>query len=62
MDISNTEFQIEELMTQHLATQNTVFVENAVKGKILVFQEGLSFWGGVDPDTGKIIDSHHPNH
>ena len=49
-------------MTQHLATQNTVFVESAVKGKILVFQEGLSFWGGVDPDTGVIIDAHHPDH
>lgn len=31
-------------------------------GDILAFAEGLSFWGGVDPDTGRIIDVHHPNH
>lgn len=24
--------------------------------------EGLSFWGGVDPDTGRVIDVHHPWH
>ena len=31
-----------------------------VTGEILVCSEGLSFWGGVDPDTGMIIDIHHP--
>ena len=31
-----------------------------VTGEILVCSEGLSFWGGVDPDTGLIIDIHHP--
>ncbi|MEJ6638962.1 MAG: DUF126 domain-containing protein, partial [Octadecabacter sp.] len=29
---------------------------------MLTCQQGLSFWGGVDPDTGTIIDVHHPNH
>ena len=29
-------------------------------GAILVCDEGLSFWGGVDPETGRIIDAHHP--
>ncbi|HMS96940.1 MAG TPA: DUF126 domain-containing protein, partial [Tabrizicola sp.] len=28
----------------------------------MVFAEGLSFWGGVDPDSGRIIDIHHPSH
>ena len=28
----------------------------------MVCSEGLSFWGGVDPETGIIIDAHHPNH
>ena len=32
------------------------------KGKIIFCPEGLSFWGGVDPNTGIIIDVHHPNH
>jgi predicted aconitase with swiveling domain len=22
--------------------------------------EPLSFWGGLDPETGKIVDRHHP--
>ena len=30
-----------------------------VTGEILVCSEGLSFWGGVDPNTGIIIDIHH---
>ena len=29
-------------------------------GEILFCEDGLSFWGGVDPDTGIIIDAHHP--
>ena len=29
-------------------------------GPVLVLSEGLSFWGGVDPATGTIIDAHHP--
>jgi predicted aconitase with swiveling domain len=33
-----------------------------VTGEILVCSEGLSFWGGVDPDTGVIIDIHHPRY
>lgn len=24
--------------------------------------EGLSLWGGMDPATGLVIDSHHPQH
>jgi predicted aconitase/predicted aconitase with swiveling domain len=32
-----------------------------VEGDVVVCNEGLSFWGGVDPDTGVIIDIHHPN-
>ena len=31
-------------------------------GEILVCSEGLSFWGGVDPETGAIIDIYHPCH
>lgn len=29
-------------------------------GTILACSEGLSFWGGVDPVTGIVIDTHHP--
>lgn len=39
-----------------------IVVSGQAEGEVLVFAEGLSFWGGVDPDTGVIIDIHHPNH
>jgi hypothetical protein len=32
------------------------------QGNVLYCEDGLSFWGGVDPKTGIIIDAHHPNH
>nr|WP_290129070.1 aconitase family protein [Hoeflea alexandrii] len=39
-----------------------MFVQNDTRGDVLTCREGLSFWGGVDPDTGRIIDTHHPDH
>ena len=42
--------------------QATLFVQNNAKGKVLTCKEGLSFWGGVDPDTGTIIDAYHANY
>ena len=41
---------------------NRLIVEGEASGKVLVCPEGLSFWGGVDPNTGIVIDAHHPNH
>ncbi len=29
-------------------------------GPLLVLDEPLSFWGGVDPATGEVIDRRHP--
>ncbi|MEM1066803.1 MAG: aconitase family protein, partial [Pseudomonadota bacterium] len=29
-------------------------------GEVVCTTEGLSFWGGVDPATGVVIDAHHP--
>lgn len=40
----------------------TLFVQNDIGGEVLTCREGLSFWAGVDPDTGTIIDTHHPDH
>lgn len=37
-------------------------VPAACAGDILVLDEGLSFWGGVDPASGRIIDAQHPQH
>jgi uncharacterized protein len=27
---------------------------------VLVLEEPLSFWGGMDPATGEVVDAHHP--
>ncbi|MBV6656620.1 MAG: aconitase family protein [Devosiaceae bacterium] len=39
-----------------------LFVAHDASGPVIAFSEGLSFWGGVDPDTGTIIDAHHSSH
>ena len=49
-------------MTANRARSATIFVQGNADGEILFCQEGLSFWGGVDPETGVVIDAHHPNH
>ncbi|MEM5475490.1 aconitase family protein [Pacificibacter sp. AS14] len=45
--------------TEHTAV---IFVKSDADGQVLTCTEGLSFWGGVDPDTGQIIDALHPDH
>jgi len=35
-------------------------VPGEARGPVLVLDEPLSFWGGVDPETGRVIDVHHP--
>ena len=37
-----------------------VLVAGAGAGSVLRLEEPLSFWGGVDPVTGTIIDRRHP--
>ncbi len=37
-----------------------VLIEGTCSAEALVLVERLSFWGGLDPATGRIIDPHHP--
>jgi predicted aconitase with swiveling domain len=37
-------------------------VGGEANGEVIVLDEGLSFWGGFDPVTGRIIDRAHPQH
>jgi uncharacterized protein len=32
------------------------------RGEVLALDEPLSFWGGIDPASGLIIDRSHPQH
>ncbi len=43
-----------------MRVQGRALVEGSAAGEILFSSEALSFWGGVDPATGEIIDRHHP--
>ncbi len=38
----------------------TVVHGGATEGRLLVLGKPISFWGGVDPATGKICDPRHP--
>ena len=42
------------------ALRTDVLVAGSAQGLALVLDEPLSFWGGFDAQTGKIIDTHHP--
>jgi len=37
-----------------------VLFDGAAQGEALVLREPLSLWGGLDPETGLLIDAHHP--
>lgn len=40
----------------------SVVLSGKASGPVLATPEGLSFWGGVDPATARVIDAHHPLH
>jgi len=40
----------------------TALVDGSASGAALVLDEPLSLWGGLEPETGRIIDVHHPQH
>ena len=43
--------------------RGTVLVDGAPgKGEALVLTAPISFWGGVDPKSGRIADVRHPQH
>ncbi len=48
-------------MTDMTDTARAVLPGHAA-GPVLAATEGLSFWGGVDPATARVIDAHHPLH
>jgi predicted aconitase with swiveling domain len=40
--------------------EGKTLVDGYAEGKALVLSEPLSFWGGVNAETGQIIDHSHP--
>ena len=43
-----------------LISHGRTLVAGDAMGELLSAMVGLSFWGGVDPRTGVVIDQHHP--
>ncbi|HDK46129.1 MAG TPA: DUF126 domain-containing protein [Actinobacteria bacterium] len=41
-------------------TPKRVLVAGSAAGPVMALDEPLSFWGGLDSETGRIIDHHHP--
>jgi predicted aconitase with swiveling domain len=39
-----------------------VLIPGEAEGPLLRLAAPISFWGGVDPETGKIADPRHPDH
>lgn len=37
-----------------------ILVDGRAEGRALVLDEPLSFWGGLDPETGTIVEVGHP--
>ena len=42
--------------------KGTVVYPGNAEGRLLVLRKPLSFWGGVDPESGRIADPRHPQH
>ena len=40
--------------------QGRVIFEGSVTGKALVSSQPISFFGGIDPDTGVVVEKGHP--
>ncbi len=49
-------------MSSATAGDGIAVVPGDATGPVVSLAEPLSFWGGVDPTTGVVIDVHHPSH
>ncbi|TPM91873.1 DUF126 domain-containing protein [Mesorhizobium sp. B2-1-3A] len=47
-------------MTRSVERSGTFQLAGKAEGQALVFSQPLSFWGGIDAETGDIIDHSHP--
>lgn len=45
---------------RRVSLSGRTLVAGRARGRALVLPEPLSFWGGVDPTTGVVVDRRHP--
>jgi predicted aconitase/predicted aconitase with swiveling domain len=48
-----------DLSKAELVFHGTAYINGQATGTLLPSSEPLSFWGGVNPSTGEIVDRHH---
>jgi hypothetical protein len=48
------------LLTAHDSRSASSILSGIAEGPVVAAAEGLSFWGGVDAATGRVIGVHHP--
>ena len=46
--------------TSGTVAEGRTLVAGEAEGEVVRLHEPLSFWGGLDPRTGRIVDRHHP--
>ncbi len=44
-----------------MAMTGDILLPGAARGRVLTLSAPISFWGGVDPKTGDVIDARHPD-
>ncbi len=47
-------------MAAEVIRATEILLDGECRGETLVLEEPLSFWGGLDPKSGRIVDEHHP--
>lgn len=52
--------RIDSGTSDRIAVEGVALTAGRVTAPVLVLDEPLSFWGGVDAVSGAIIDTHHP--
>ena len=54
------DYLIQEPTMSEVSLNGRCLVAGAAQGELLYADVGLSFWGGVEPFSGEVIDRHHP--
>ena len=44
-----------------VTVQGEVLIDGAAEGPVFCMAKPISFWGGIDPKTGKVTDPRHPD-
>lgn len=51
---------MQPVQTKSVERTGTFQLAGEAAGQALVFSQALSFWGGIDAETGDVIDHSHP--